>query len=82
MDFTPLVDSGLGNTTWLVDPDDGRALLVDASRDLRAAQQAARSCGLTAAVAADTHLPAGLPTGSVRAVATPARAAGRALVRA
>jgi hypothetical protein len=32
----PLVDEGLGNSAYLVDLGDGRALVVDANRDLRA----------------------------------------------
>ncbi len=32
----PVVDQGLGYTSWLVDLGDGRGLVVDASRDLRA----------------------------------------------
>ena len=32
----PLVDEGLGNSAYLLDLDDGRALAVDATRDLRA----------------------------------------------
>lgn len=36
-----LVDEGLGNSTYLVDLGDGRALVVDASRDLRAVRAAA-----------------------------------------
>jgi hydroxyacylglutathione hydrolase len=35
-ELIPLVDDGLGNTTWLVDVGDGRAPAVDPSRDLRA----------------------------------------------
>ena len=35
IDVVPLVDEGLGNSTYLVDGGDGRALVVDASRDLR-----------------------------------------------
>lgn len=42
-DLIPVVDDGLGNTTWLVDLGDGRALAVDASRDLRGVQQAAQA---------------------------------------
>ena len=37
----PLVDKGLGNSSYLVDLGDGRALAVDASRDLRALRAAA-----------------------------------------
>jgi hydroxyacylglutathione hydrolase len=61
----PLVDGGLGNTTWLVDLGDGRALAMDASRDLRAVQQAAQARGLAVAFAADTHLHADFVTGAV-----------------
>ena len=64
-DAIPVVDDGLGNTTWLVDLGDGRALVVDASRDLRAVHAAARGRGLTVAYAADTHLHADFVTGAV-----------------
>ncbi|WP_237322860.1 hypothetical protein [Streptomyces sp. JJ36] len=37
----PLVDEGLGNSAYLVGLSDGRALAVDASRDLRALHAAA-----------------------------------------
>jgi hydroxyacylglutathione hydrolase len=61
----PVVDEGLGNTTWLVDLGDGRALVVDASRDLRGVHAAVRSRSLTVAFAADTHLHADFVTGAV-----------------
>jgi hydroxyacylglutathione hydrolase len=61
----PIVDDGLGNTAWMVDLGDGRALVVDASRDLRAVHAAARKRGLTVAFAADTHLHADFLTGAV-----------------
>ena len=61
----PVVDDGLGNTTWLVDLGGGRALAVDASRDLRAVQQAAQTRDLAVAFAADTHLHADFVTGAV-----------------
>ncbi len=35
VDLVPLVDEGLGNSAYLVDLGDGRALVVDVSRDLR-----------------------------------------------
>jgi hypothetical protein len=41
-DVIPVVDRGLGNSAYLVDLGDGRALAVDPSRDLRALQAAAR----------------------------------------
>jgi rhodanese-related sulfurtransferase/glyoxylase-like metal-dependent hydrolase (beta-lactamase superfamily II) len=62
----PLVDAGLGNSTYLVDLGDGRALAVDASRDLRALREAAGRRGLRVAYAADTHLHADFLTGAVQ----------------
>jgi rhodanese-related sulfurtransferase/glyoxylase-like metal-dependent hydrolase (beta-lactamase superfamily II) len=65
----PLVDEGLGNTAYLADLGDGRALAVDASRDLRALRQAASRRGLTVAFAADTHLHADFLTGTIQLAA-------------
>jgi rhodanese-related sulfurtransferase/glyoxylase-like metal-dependent hydrolase (beta-lactamase superfamily II) len=65
----PLVDEGLGNSAYLADLGDGRALAVDASRDLRALRQAASRRGLTIAFAADTHLHADFLTGAVQLAA-------------
>jgi hydroxyacylglutathione hydrolase len=62
----PLVDEGLGNSAYLVDLDDGRALAVDASRDLRTLYAAAQRRGLRVAYAADTHLHADFLTGAVQ----------------
>ncbi len=50
----PLVDHGLGNSASLVDPGDGRALAVDAGRDLRALKAAAQLRGQRVAFVADT----------------------------
>jgi hydroxyacylglutathione hydrolase len=63
-------DKGLGNTAYLVDLGDGRALAVDASRDLRALQTAADTWGLRVAVAADTHLHADFLSGARQLAAT------------
>src|SRR5207302_5086343 len=65
----PLVDEGLGNSAYLADLGDGRALAVDASRDLRALREAAAWRGLSVAFAADTHLHADFLTGSVQLAA-------------
>ncbi|MEU1283585.1 MBL fold metallo-hydrolase [Kitasatospora sp. NPDC005856] len=65
----PLVDPGLGNSAYLVDLGDGRALAVDASRDLRALRAAADRRGLTVAFAADTHLHADFLTGALQLAA-------------
>lgn len=62
----PLVDEGLGNSAYLVDLGDGRALAVDASRDLRALREAAGRRGLTVAFAADTHLHADFLSGALQ----------------
>jgi hydroxyacylglutathione hydrolase len=65
----PLIDEGLGNSAYLADLGDGRALAVDASRDLRALRQAASQRGLKVAFAADTHLHADFLTGAVQLAA-------------
>ncbi|MGW5686173.1 rhodanese-like domain-containing protein [Nonomuraea sp. NPDC003754] len=62
----PLVDEGLGNTAYLVDLGDGRALTVDVPRDLRAVHRTAGRLGLTVAFAADTHLHADYLSGSLQ----------------
>ncbi|MEV5876277.1 MBL fold metallo-hydrolase [Streptomyces sp. NPDC052101] len=62
----PLVDEGLGNSAYLVDLGDDRALAVDASRDLRALHAAAGRRGLRVAFAADTHLHADFLSGAVQ----------------
>jgi hydroxyacylglutathione hydrolase len=77
-----VVDEGLGNTSWLVDLGDGRVLVVDPPRDLRAVRAAAARRGLAVAFAADTHLHADFLTGAVQLAATDgavvlASAAGR-----
>jgi hydroxyacylglutathione hydrolase len=64
IDLVPLVDEGLGNSAYLVDLGDGRALVVDVSRDLRAVHAAAARLGLTVAFAADTHLHADFLSGA------------------
>ncbi|MBJ8340830.1 MBL fold metallo-hydrolase [Antrihabitans sp. YC3-6] len=70
IDLVPLVDEGLGNSAYLVDLGDGRALVVDVSRDLRAVHAAANKRGLTVAFAADTHLHADFLSGAHQLGAT------------
>ena len=60
----PVVDEGLGNSAYLVDIGDGRALAVDASRDLRAMRRALSETGLRVHFAADTHLHADFLSGA------------------
>jgi len=70
IELVPLVDEGLGNSAYLVDLGDGRALVVDVSRDLRAVHAAAARRGLTVAFAADTHLHADFLSGAHQLGAT------------
>jgi glyoxylase-like metal-dependent hydrolase (beta-lactamase superfamily II) len=62
----PVVDEGLGNSAYLVDLSDGRALVVDPSRDLRPIRAEADRRGLRIAYAADTHLHADFLSGAVQ----------------
>ncbi|MEV4195498.1 MBL fold metallo-hydrolase, partial [Streptomyces toxytricini] len=62
--LVPLVDEGLGNSSYLLDLGDGRALAVDASRDLRTLRSAAARRRLRVAFAADTHLHADFLSGA------------------
>ncbi|MGH3352019.1 MAG: MBL fold metallo-hydrolase [Nocardioides sp.] len=64
--LVPLVDQGLGNSAYLVDLGDGRAMAVDAARDLRSVRAAAEQRGLTVAFAADTHLHADFLSGAAQ----------------
>lgn len=66
MNVIPVVDEGLGNSAYLADLGDGRALAVDAPRDLRALRHAASRRELTVAFAADTHLHADFLSGTVQ----------------
>ena len=65
----PVVDEGLGNSAYLVDLGDGRALAIDPSRDLRLLDGTAAQRGLSVAAAAETHLHADFVSGSTRLAA-------------
>ena len=65
----PVVDEGLGNSSYLVDLGDGRALAVDPPRDLRAVDAAAARHRLRVVAAADTHLHADFLSGATRLAA-------------
>ena len=69
-----LVDEGLGNSAYLVDLGDGRALAVDMSVDLRAVTAAAGRHGLQVAYAAETHLHADFVSGARQLAASGAEA--------
>ncbi|MFI5502325.1 rhodanese-like domain-containing protein [Nocardia asteroides] len=64
-DFTliPVVDEGLGNSTYLLDLGDGRALVLDPERDVRQVRAEARRRGLRIAYAVETHLHADFISG-------------------
>src|SRR5713226_1647329 len=59
-----LVDEGLGNSSYLVDLGDGRALVADPGRDPGPYLAAAGRRGLSIAYAAETHLHADFVSGS------------------
>jgi hydroxyacylglutathione hydrolase len=67
--IVPLLDEGLGNSAYLVDLGDGRALAVDPSRDLRTLRETCARKGLTVAYVAETHLHADFVSGSVQLAA-------------
>jgi len=64
LNVVSVVDEGLGNSAYLVDLGDGRALVVDASLDLRAIRSAVDWRRLRVAFAADTHLHADFVSGA------------------
>ena len=59
----PVVDEGLGNSTYLLDIGAGLALVVDPERDVRQVRAEAEQLGLTIAFAAETHLHADFISG-------------------
>jgi hydroxyacylglutathione hydrolase len=60
----PVVDEGLGNSAYVVELGDGRALVVDPARDPTPYLKLARWRRLQLAYAAETHLHADFLTGS------------------
>ena len=60
----PVVDEGLGNTSWVVETGDGRALVIDPSRDARPYLQVAERRGVALAFSVETHLHADFVSGS------------------
>ena len=60
----PVVDEGLGNSAYVVELGDGRALVVDPARDPTPYLSLARGRRLRIAYAAETHLHADFLTGS------------------
>ena len=60
----PFVDEGLGNSSYLVDVGDGRALVVDPIRDITTYVRSADEHGLRVAYSLETHLHADFVSGS------------------
>jgi len=58
------VDEGLGNSSYLVDLGDGRALLIDPAREATPYLAAAERAGLSIAFTVETHLHADFLSGS------------------
>jgi glyoxylase-like metal-dependent hydrolase (beta-lactamase superfamily II)/rhodanese-related sulfurtransferase len=63
-DVVALVDEGLGNSSYLVDLGNGRALAIDPSRDPGPYLAEAARRGLVVAFAAETHLHADFVSGA------------------
>jgi hydroxyacylglutathione hydrolase len=68
-----LVNEGLGNTSYLVELGDGRALVVAPERDPGRYLAAAEARGLTISHCAETHLHADFVSGSRELAAQGAR---------
>ena len=62
-DLIPIIDEGLGNSTYLIDVGDGRAVVIDPERDLRQARGEAQRRGLRITWAVETHLHADFVSG-------------------
>jgi hydroxyacylglutathione hydrolase len=69
----PVTDEGLGNSSYLVDLGDGRALVVDPARDPTPCLELARTRRLRIAYAVETHLHADFVSGSRELAARGAR---------
>ena len=63
LNLIPVVDEGLGNSTYLLDLGEGRALVMDPERDLRQVRAESSSRGLSIAFAVETHLHADFISG-------------------
>ncbi|WP_214370777.1 MBL fold metallo-hydrolase [Pseudonocardia sp. H11422] len=66
IELVPVVDEGLGNSCYLLDLGDGRALVVDPPRDLRSLRAEAGRLRLRIGFAADTHLHADFLSGAAQ----------------
>ena len=64
MDIVPIVDTGLGNSSYVVDLGDGSALVVDPERDPSPYLEAAEQRNLRPRFTVETHLHADFVSGS------------------
>ena len=64
VEIVPLVDEGLGNSSYLVDPGVGRALVIDPARDASVVRRLADERRLTIEHSVETHLHADFVSGS------------------
>ncbi|MFE3444316.1 rhodanese-like domain-containing protein [Nocardia sp. NPDC059180] len=62
--LVPVIDEGLGNSTYLLDLGDGRAMVLDPERDLRQVRAEAARLGVRIAYAVETHLHADFISGA------------------
>jgi glyoxylase-like metal-dependent hydrolase (beta-lactamase superfamily II)/rhodanese-related sulfurtransferase len=62
--ITAFVDEGLGNSSYLVDIGDRRALVIDPARETRPYRELANATGAALAYAVETHLHADFVSGS------------------
>lgn len=63
LDLIPVIDEGLGNSTYILDLGDGRALVLDPERDVREVCARTQRLGLSIAYAVETHLHADFISG-------------------
>lgn len=63
LDLIPVIDEGLGNSTYLLDVGGGQAVVVDPERDVREVRAQATRLGLRIAFAVETHLHADFVSG-------------------
>ncbi|MHA6795658.1 MBL fold metallo-hydrolase [Pseudonocardia bannensis] len=66
IELVAVVDEGLGNSCYLLDLGDGRALVVDPPRDLRSVRAEAGRLRLRIGFAAETHLHADFLSGAAQ----------------
>lgn len=62
-ELIPIIDEGLGNSTYLLDVGGGRALVMDPERDLRQVRAEAQRRGLRIVWAVETHMHADFISG-------------------